>query len=83
MGAGLQQNYGLEWGPHLWEKMANTSPNHIFSDTAHLRAKIAAKKKLQRKLKIADEGVNTPEQTIPLQHIKLTADMTETLFPMK
>ena len=87
MGAGLQQNHGLEWGPQLWENMTTTSPNHIFSDTAHLRAEIAAKsqkrKDIQNESKLADEGVNTLEQTIPLQHIELTADTTETLFPMK
>ena len=34
MGAGLQQNMGKQWGPTVWSKMTDSSPNRIFIDTA-------------------------------------------------
>ena len=39
MGAGLQQNMGKEWGPTVWSKMTESSPNPVFTDAAERSAK--------------------------------------------
>ena len=39
MGAGLQHNFGKEWGPNVWSKMTNSPPNTIFSTTAKTLAR--------------------------------------------
>lgn len=30
MGAGLEQNYGLMWGPKVWNEMTSDAPNAVF-----------------------------------------------------
>ena len=53
MGAGLQQNMGKEWGPTVWAKMTESSPNPVFIDAAQRSAKRADK---DRKRKATDEA---------------------------
>ena len=53
MGAGLQQNTGKEWGPVVWSKMTNSSPNQVFIDTAEHSAKKADS---DRKRKATDKA---------------------------
>ena len=50
MGAGLQQNMGKQWGPEIWEKMTNSIPNQVFSDTAERSAE-NLKRQNERKAK--------------------------------
>ncbi len=53
MGAGLRQNMGTEWGPQTWKTMTTSSPNIIFSKTAHHSAK---KVEANRKRKATDKA---------------------------
>ncbi len=53
MGAGLRQNMGTEWGPQTWKTMTTSSPNKIFSKTAHHSAK---KVEANRKRKATDKA---------------------------
>ena len=39
VGAGLRQNMGRTWGPDVWKKITQKSPNKIYSDTANRYAK--------------------------------------------
>ena len=36
MGAALQQNMGKQWGPLVWQKITNSTPNTVFAETAKL-----------------------------------------------
>ena len=60
MGAGLQQNLGKEWGPQVWKIMTKTSPNKVFSDTAHNNAKTTEK---DRKRKATQEAKDRRRQS--------------------
>ncbi len=53
MGARLRQNMGTEWGPQTWKTMTTSSPNKIFSKTAHHSAK---KVETNRKRKATDKA---------------------------
>ena len=52
MGAGLQHNFGKEWGPVLWSEMTSLPPNPVFSTTATN----LAKDDKDRKRKATDEA---------------------------
>ena len=52
MGAGLQQNFGREWGPDVWKKMTQAEPNRVYSDAAEQASKRVEK---NRKRKATDE----------------------------
>ena len=60
MGAGLQQNLGREWGPQVWRTMTQSSPNKVFSDTAHNSAK---KVKKDRKRKATQQARDRRRQS--------------------
>ncbi len=55
MGAGLRQNMGAEWGPQVWKRMANTSPNKVFIDIAQRSAKRVKKDRDRKNTKKAKE----------------------------
>ena len=60
MGAGLQQNFGKEWGPTVLSKMIESSPNQVFLDTAERSAKKVEK---DRKRKATDEAKEQRRQS--------------------
>ncbi len=46
MGAGLRQNLGPEWGPDVWRRVTQASPNKVFTDvTASITNSLAKDKK--------------------------------------
>ena len=38
-GAGLEQNLGKCWSPHIWEQVTESCPSQIFTDMAESRAR--------------------------------------------
>ena len=56
MGAGLRQNMGREWGPEVWRKMAETSPNQVFTDTAESSAKRVEEDRKRKATEAAKES---------------------------
>ena len=38
-GAGLRQNYGPNWGPHVWEQVTGDEPNTVFREVSQNRTK--------------------------------------------
>lgn len=56
MGAGLQQNFGKEWGPPIWKQMTRSSPTKVFTDTAKRSAKKAS---YEKKRKASEEVKKT------------------------
>ena len=56
MGAALRQNMGAEWGPQVWRKMADTSPNKVFTDTAERSAKRVEKDRIRKSTEAAKQS---------------------------
>ena len=57
MGAGLQCNFGKEWGPASWSTMTDSPCNIIFSMTA----KESAQRKKKDKVRKSRESVKKKE----------------------
>ncbi len=55
MGAGLRHNLGAKWGPQVWKKMTNNSPNKIFSTVAKNAAKQVEKNRKRKATEQAKE----------------------------
>ena len=55
---------GKEWGPAVWSKMTDSSPNQIFTNPAEHSAKKTAKERQQTMQNNKGDGVNTHKQMI-------------------
>ena len=56
MGAGLQQNMGKTWGPAVWSKMTDSSPNQVFINATESIAKKAESDRKRKATETAKEA---------------------------
>ena len=48
MGAGLQQNMGKKWGLEAWEKVTDSQPNPVFTDTTNRSANTVSRNRKRK-----------------------------------